>query len=58
MKDVRGRRYASTDHLLYSPQVASAVPRKRGLHKAKDDIIESIQEAKYYRAAIFQPAEP
>ncbi|KAH6854364.1 ribonuclease H-like domain-containing protein [Chaetomium sp. MPI-CAGE-AT-0009] len=41
----------------WCPQVASAVPRKRCLHKAKDDILESIEEAKYYRSAIFQRAE-
>ncbi|KAK3299129.1 ribonuclease H-like domain-containing protein [Chaetomium fimeti] len=41
----------------WCPQTASAVPRKKGLHKAKDDILESIKEAKYYRSAIFKPAE-
>ncbi|KAK4131997.1 ribonuclease H-like protein [Trichocladium antarcticum] len=38
-----------------SPQVASAAPHKRGLHKAKQDILESIEEARFYRAAVFQP---
>ncbi|KAK4032682.1 ribonuclease H-like domain-containing protein [Parachaetomium inaequale] len=42
----------------WCPQAASAVPRKKGLHKAKDDILESIDEAKYYRSVIFQPAGP
>lgn len=41
-----------------SPQVATAVPRKKGLHKAKDDILESIEEARYYRSTIFQVARP
>ncbi|KAK4155352.1 hypothetical protein C8A00DRAFT_31778 [Chaetomidium leptoderma] len=42
----------------WCPHTASEVPRKKGLHKAKDDILESIEEAKYYRTAIFQPAGP
>ncbi|KAG7292322.1 hypothetical protein NEMBOFW57_002357 [Staphylotrichum longicolle] len=42
----------------WCPQVATAVPRKKGLHKAKDDILESIEEAKYYRSTIFQVARP
>ena len=36
-----------------SPQIASGAPRKRGLHQAKEDILESIEEAKYYRTAVF-----
>jgi hypothetical protein len=47
-----------TNCLANSPQAASAAPRKRGLHKARDDILESIEEARYYRSAIFQPAGP
>lgn len=39
-----------------SPEVASAAPRKKARHEAKADILESIEEAKYYREAIFQPA--
>ncbi|KAK4105952.1 ribonuclease H-like protein [Parathielavia hyrcaniae] len=40
----------------WSPQAALAAPRKKGLHKARDDILESIEEARYYKSAIFQPA--
>ncbi|RDW75015.1 hypothetical protein BP6252_06157 [Coleophoma cylindrospora] len=35
-------------------QVVAQVPKKKGLHQAKDDILESIEEARYYRAVIFQ----
>lgn len=38
----------------WCPDVASGVPRKKGLHKAKQDIIESIEEARYYRSTIFK----
>jgi oligoribonuclease len=38
---------------MHSPEVASAAPRKKGLHKAQQDILESIEEAKYYKTAIF-----
>lgn len=34
-----------------------AAPRKRGLHKAKQDILESIEEARFYRDAIFRAAK-
>ncbi|EQB44266.1 Oligoribonuclease [Colletotrichum gloeosporioides] len=34
-------------------QVLDNVPVKQGLHQAKEDILESIAEAKYYREAIF-----
>ncbi|KAK4673534.1 Phosphatidylinositol 3,4,5-trisphosphate-dependent Rac exchanger 2 protein [Podospora pseudopauciseta] len=37
----------------WCPKIASKAPRKKGLHKAKDDILESIEEAKYFKAAIF-----
>lgn len=37
-----------------SQEVLERVPKKKGLHKAKDDILESIAEAKYYKEAIFQ----
>lgn len=33
--------------------VVKKVPKKKGTHKARDDILESIEEAKYYREAIF-----
>ncbi|KAI5466229.1 phosphoglucomutase [Mariannaea sp. PMI_226] len=30
-------------------RIVNKVPRKRGLHQAKEDILESIEEARYYR---------
>ncbi|TAQ87106.1 hypothetical protein B7494_g4576 [Chlorociboria aeruginascens] len=41
------KRWCSLDILV-------AVPEKKGLHKAKEDILESIAEARYYKEAIFQ----
>ncbi|KAF3764872.1 ribonuclease H-like protein [Cryphonectria parasitica EP155] len=38
----------------WCPQVAARVPQKKTLHKARDDILESIEEARYYKEAIFQ----
>ena len=35
------------------PRVIANAPRKKGSHKARDDILESIDEARYYRQAIF-----
>ncbi|WYZ42781.1 hypothetical protein EsH8_VI_000480 [Colletotrichum jinshuiense] len=35
------------------PQVVEKAPAKQGLHQAKEDILESIEEAKYYKEAIF-----
>lgn len=35
-------------------QVLIGAPKKKGLHQAKEDILESIAEAKYYKEAIFQ----
>nr|XP_036575020.1 oligoribonuclease [Colletotrichum truncatum]KAF6781525.1 oligoribonuclease [Colletotrichum truncatum] len=35
------------------PQILDNAPIKQGLHQAKEDILESIAEAKYYREAIF-----
>ncbi len=32
-----------------------AAPRKREIHRALDDIRESIEELKWYRASVFQP---
>ncbi|KAI1259758.1 ribonuclease H-like protein [Xylariaceae sp. FL1019] len=38
----------------WSPrEVLDHVPMKRGLHQAKEDILESIEEARYYKEAIF-----
>jgi oligoribonuclease len=39
----------------WSPSdVVDGVPEKQALHKAKDDIYESIAEARYYKDIIFQ----
>ncbi|ESA43994.1 ribonuclease H-like protein [Neurospora crassa] len=38
----------------WCPHIASGAPTKQGLHTAKEDILESIAEARYYRSAIFQ----
>ena len=39
------------------PEDYSKRPPKRGSHRAIDDILESIEELRYYRAAVFrQPA--
>ena len=43
------RRWASEDILKKSPQ-------KAGKHEAKADILESIEEARYYRDVFFKPA--
>ncbi len=36
------------------PEVLENVPKKKLLHQAKEDILESIAEARYYKQAIFQ----
>jgi oligoribonuclease len=41
------KRWSNLDVLL-------GVPKKAGLHQAKEDILESIEEARYYKEAIFQ----
>ncbi|KAL2067107.1 hypothetical protein VTL71DRAFT_1531 [Oculimacula yallundae] len=41
------KRWGSLDTLL-------GVPKKKNLHTAKDDILESIAEARYYKEAVFQ----
>ena len=33
------------------------VPRKKGLHQAREDILESIEEARYYRQVFFRTLE-
>ena len=38
------------------PRVYFAAPAKRGNHRALADIQESIEELRYYRAAIFVPS--
>lgn len=35
-------------------EVVRGAPSKRGLHQAREDILESIAEAKYYKEAVFQ----
>ncbi len=37
------------------PAATAAAPRKAGGHRALDDIRESVEELKYYRAAVFAP---
>lgn len=36
------------------PEVLAGAPAKKGVHLAQDDILESIEEARYYQRAIFQ----
>ena len=36
-----------------SPNVLSKAPKKKGLHQAKEDILESIEEARFYREVFF-----
>jgi oligoribonuclease len=38
-------------------EVLKEVPKKKNLHTAREDILESIEEARYYKQAIFQHAE-
>lgn len=38
----------------WCPRVLGEQPRKKLLHQAKDDILESIEEAKFYRNTIFK----
>jgi oligoribonuclease len=38
------------------PRTYFAAPAKRGNHRALADILESIEELRYYRAAVFVPA--
>ena len=35
------------------PKVAEACPKKKYMHRALDDILESISELKYYKDSIF-----
>lgn len=37
-----------------SHDVLAGIPQKKSLHQAREDILESIEEAKYYREAVFQ----
>jgi oligoribonuclease len=38
-----------------NPRIVKKAPNKKGKHKARDDILESIEEARYYRDTIFAP---
>lgn len=40
----------------WCPEVRARAPGKKMLHKAKDDILESIEEARFYQRVIFRPA--
>jgi oligoribonuclease len=37
-------------------EVLEEIPMKKGLHQAREDVLESIEEAKYYRDALFRTA--
>ncbi|MBW2377642.1 MAG: oligoribonuclease [Deltaproteobacteria bacterium] len=39
------------------PKQYSGRPAKKGSHRAMDDVLESIEELKYYRKALFLPSE-
>ena len=39
------------------PKQYSGRPSKKGSHRAMDDVLESIEELKYYRKALFLPVE-
>ncbi|KAK0730564.1 ribonuclease H-like domain-containing protein [Lasiosphaeris hirsuta] len=38
----------------WCPEISSAVPAKKTLHQARQDIIESIEEARYYKSVVFR----
>jgi len=42
----------------WRPDVLAAAPRKGGGHRAMADIVESIEELRYYREAFFRTAQP
>ncbi|MGH9058536.1 MAG: oligoribonuclease [Acidimicrobiales bacterium] len=37
------------------PEALAAAPKKEGSHRALGDIVESVNELKYYRTAVFRP---
>lgn len=41
----------------WHPKAYAARPPKKGSHRAMDDLLESIEELKYYRTAVFLPSE-
>lgn len=42
----------------WNPSVIENLPDKQAAHRALDDIRESVEELKHYRAALFRPKEP
>ncbi|CAF9905718.1 MAG: hypothetical protein GOMPHAMPRED_003337 [Gomphillus americanus] len=40
-----------------SDSILAAVPQKQNLHQAREDILESIEEARYYRKVLFGEQE-
>jgi oligoribonuclease len=36
-------------------EVLAGVPAKKGVHEAREDILESIEEARYWKATLFNP---
>jgi oligoribonuclease len=42
----------------YPPDVLDGAPDKKGGHRALDDIRESVEELRYYRATVFRPLPP
>jgi oligoribonuclease len=40
------------------PEAAAGQPKKAGAHRALDDILESVNELRYYRQAIFLDRSP
>ena len=44
--------------IRWFPEKYGARPPKRGSHRALDDLMESIEELKYYRSSLFLPRGP
>ncbi|MEM6961393.1 MAG: oligoribonuclease [Myxococcota bacterium] len=42
--------------MRWNPEVYGRRPKKKGAHRALDDIRESIEELRFYRAELFHPA--
>lgn len=38
-------------------RILDLVPKKKGLHQAREDILESIEEARFYRDMVFRSAD-
>jgi oligoribonuclease len=43
--------------MRWYPKRYAARPTKKGAHRAMDDLLESIEELRYYRSALFVPSE-